>query len=361
MPRYQVIRIGEQLFVPMRYDNFASLGVTVEPGVPYQLVPLYRDVSEAVAEAMALRQALKDELTANGVLDLKRAMVPRGSEPDEEFERKIDYLSRLDYPFRFFRGEYSLRFNIMPTRYRFSGETDPLGVTEDRVKFEMACAAKMKEYLKSHGAPEAGDEQARAAARHFGAPSSFVDFSFNPEVAASFAHPLFNETEKRDGAPLGMLYSLGINDFERLFGMAAWAVQPGGGRDIHYLNLATVWRIPYQSFDPENVTVEEKTLEIKVPPALTVKPMSIRTTAVAAIGRIAAQEGLFIELDFENPTDWWSQVFLWTVLDFTCRKWAFVRQDFAYENAGSGITRARLFPEHDADLEEVVKGFDEWR
>ena len=276
-------------------------------------------------------------------------------------ERDREYRAKLDFPFRFFRGERSLRFSIMPTRYRFTGEPDPVATTRQRMEFETRCADKMKDYLQRHGVPDPSTEQARAAARHFGAPSSFVDFTFNPGVAAYFGHPPFSPAERERGADIGTMYSLGIDDFEKLFGMAAWALPPEGGRDILYINVSRVWRIPYKSFDPVKQTVSDAVLSIAVPENLIAKPMSIRTRLVPAIARIAGQEGFFMELNFEDSDDWWSQVFLWTMLDFASRKWCFLRKDYRYEDVATGVTEAKLFLPDDGELAEVTEDFGNWQ
>lgn len=360
MPKYPVVIQEDGYYLPLRYDNFAAINAPVDPPVPWTLVPLYKDVSDAVAQGRELQKQLTDSLDSMGVLKAQRVLQTALKLTSPKDAREFEYRAKLDFPFRFFRGEWSVRFNIMPTRYRFSGEPDPLATTKQRIEFETACAATMKEYLKKHGEPDTTDEQARAAARHFGAPSSFVDFSFSPDVAAYFAHPPFRDAERERGADIGIMYSLGIEDFEKLFGMAAWALPPGGGRDIFYLNVQRTWEIPYRSFDPKTQTVNDSVLKVAVPEHLIAKPMSIRTRLVPAISRIAGQEGFFIELNFEDPDDWWTQVFMWTVLDFASRKWCFLRQDYRYENPEAGVTEAKLFPPDDSDLAELTKDFGRW-
>ncbi len=347
MARYQIIQQDDALYIPIRYENFAALNAPAEPLVPWAVVPLHRNIGDAVGEARKLETEFVRTLDATGV---SRA----GSGP----EHQIAYADKLNFPFRVFRGERSLRFNIMPTRFRFSGQPDPAEVTRERVQFEMRCAEQMRQYLRNKGAPEASIEQARAASRHHGCPSSFVDFSFNPEVAAFFAHPAFNTDERERGADIGILYSLGIEDFEQLFGgLAAWAIPPEGGRDILYMNINREWQIPYKSFDPVKQTIEDATLRIRVPEHLVVKPVSIRTRIVTVIERIAAQEGIFIDGCFEDANDWWSEVLLWTVLDFASRKSCFLRADLAYENPAAGITAAKLYPPLEPELAELVRDF----
>lgn len=352
-----VIEQNDRMYVRVRYNNFAAINAPVEPSMPAVAVPLYRDIAAVVAEGLALEKALMDYIVSTGMMKVVRMCHPDVSGPASE--REIAYLARLDCPFRIFRGEKTVARSIMPSRYRFTGQPDPLATTRQRIEFETQCADRMKEYLARHGARAATSEQARAAARHYGAPSSFVDFTFNPRVAAFFAHPSFSKQERELGADIGIVYSLGIGEFEKLFGLAAIAPQPDGGRDIHYINVATEWRLPYKSFDPEN-GVEDAVLTIAVPPRLVAKPMSIRTRFVPAVPRIEAQDGIFIDLHFEDPEDWWSQVLLWTVLDFASQKWCFLRSDFDYEAPETGVTAATVYPPDDPELTELAKDFGNW-
>lgn len=351
MARYNIVELDGRRFIPIRYDNFAALGARVEPAVPWSLVPFYDDVADVLAEASHLEAELTGKLAAMGVEKLVVALGEAVNPPA--------YAAKLGFPFRVFRGERSLRFNIMPTRFRFSGQPDPTELTRRRTEFEMRCAERMRAYLQSHGAPQATLEQARAAARHHGCPSSFVDFTFNAETAAFFAHPAFTTSEREKGADAGILYSLGIEDFEQLFGgLAAWSLPGVGERDILYMNLAPVWQIPYRSFDPTSGAIEDAMLRVEVPERFVVKPITIRTRIVPVIQRIAAQQGIFIDGCIEGAEDWWSQVLLWSVLDFASRKWCFRRQDFAYENAATGVTAAKLYPPLEPELAELTRDFE---
>lgn len=355
MPRYSVIERDGHRYVSFRYNNFEALGAAVAPQAPWPLVPLHNDITDAVEDARARSATFAGELRRLGVDKVVRMMHPTVRD-----ERSIEYLAKLSLPLTFFRGERSLAFNIMPTRYRLAGAPDPSRVIEERVRFEMQCAERMRTYLKDHGVPDVTTDQARAAARHYGAPSSFVDFTFNPDVAASFGHPAFTEREREEGAPLGVLYSLSLTDMQGLFGLAAWHPVGEGGRDIIWINLATEWRIPYSSFDPARGLIEEAMLIVKVPPDLVTKPLTVRTRYVPSVPRITAQEGIFVDALFEAPGDWRAQVLLWTVLDFACQKRCFLRQDFQYENAESGITLSSLFPPDAHEIAEATHGFARW-
>jgi len=345
MPRYQVIQQDGRSYLPIRYDNFKAIGAPVEPDEPWAVIPLYQDVAEVVTEARKEAQDHENNLKGIGLGNLG------GGNGD------ISYEDKLNFPFRFFRGESNTRYGMMPTRYRFTGQPDPLATVRERLRFETRCAEKMREYLKTHGAPNASEEQARAAARHHGVTSSFIDFTFEPGVAALFGHPKFSSHELQHGAPIGLLYSLGIEDFEALFGTMAWSLPPDGGRDILCLGVHNAWHIPYRAFDPERQSIQDATLSVAVPEQLRGKPMTIRTRLVPGTRRISAQQGIFLDASMEDPEDWWTQVFLWTVLDFASRKWAFVRKDFTYEDPEAGVTAAQLFPPVEPDLAEVTKGF----
>jgi hypothetical protein len=284
----------------------------------------------------------------------------------DQFEATIPQLAptryedKLNFPFLFFRGEPDKRYGIMPTRYRFSGQPDPLATTQERIGFETRCAAALEPYLRQHSTAPISDTVARAAARHFGAPSSFVDFSFNPEVAAFFAHPRLTDAE-RNRKKCGVIYGLRYSALDRLTGMQAWSLSPEGGRDIHGVIAFSVWSIPYLACDLANVRIHPATLTIAIPEHLVGRPMTIRTRLVPAIPRIMAQQGIFLEANFDRPEDWWSQVFLWTVLDFMTDKWCFLREASAYENAVGAITASQLFPPDDRPLERLTQGFTVWK
>jgi hypothetical protein len=359
MPKYHVITQGEGSFTPMRYDNFALLNATVEPAVPWVLVPLCRDVSAALQPARALRERFVEQIQSMGLESVlrNRLLAPEVSRSATDSE--IAYLSMLQCPFQFFRGERSLRFSIMPTRYRWTGDPQAWpAVLRQRLDLENSCANRMRDYLREHGVPNASNDQARAAARHYGVPSSFVDFTFNPDVAAFFAHPAWSDSERARGPDVATLYALGLSDLQQLFGMAAWGLPPEGGRDIRFINVANVWRIPYKSFDPESGTIENATLTVHVPPQLQNRGVCVRTRSVPQIKRIVAQEGIFLDFDLDSPEDAWSQEFLWTVLDFAANKWCFLRGDFAYENESANITAAKLFPPDNPGLTELLRGFE---
>jgi hypothetical protein len=103
--------------------------------------------------------------------------------------------------------------------------------------------------------------------------------------------------------------------------------------------------------------VQDAVLTVPVPARLVARPISIRTRIVPAIPRIAAQDGIFLDVGFEDPEDWEAQVFLWTVLDFASYKWCFLRQDFAYENPQTGATAEKLFPPDEPELAALTKAF----
>lgn len=345
-----VIKIDDKEFIPLRYDNFAALGAEIIPTKPCIAVPLYRDIANAVKEARTAVKQFEDSIPAQGV--------PGAGTVDLGGDWTPTYEDKLKFPFLMFRGERNKRYGIMPTRYRFAGQPDLPRITRGRIEFEAKCAAQVKRYLACHTSAEVTDEQARAASRHYGAPSSFVDFSFNPEVAAFFGHPKFIGEKCAPNVKIGTLYGLGINHFQSLFGIQAWVITPDGGRDIHCVNVESAWQIPYLSFNPATKTLEQATLTVPVPEVI--RAVSVRTRVVPAISRITAQEGIFLEANFEEPEDWWAQVFMWTILDFFAHKWCFVRQDFTYENPDAGIVAEKLFPPDKLELVQLTNGFRNW-
>lgn len=345
------MKAGDHEFVPLRYDDFKNLRARVEPLQPWVAVPFYEDIRGVVAETRAATNRFEEFLLGQGF---------GGIGSGTPGPRTISYQDklRLSLPFPIFRGDKDKGYGIRPTRYRFRAKPT-LETIRERIQFEARCAEKMKHYLSRYSTSPISDEQSRAAARHYGAPSSFVDFSFNPEVATFFAdHGLTTEDQERTKA--GIVYCLDVNRLQQVFGMDGWVPSPDGGHDTHSMNVFRVWQIPYLSCDPAGRTLEEATLKVQVPAALTTCALSIRTRAVPGIVRISAQEGLFLEANFERPENWQAQVFLWAVLDFIANKWCFRHQGSGYENPACGISRKRLFPGDDPELRDLTKDFRNW-
>lgn len=324
----------------MIYNNFKALGAEqfIDPPQPNVAIPFFRDIADVLDEAHILETKHNKQISAIGL--------------------EATYENKLKLPFMCFRGEFDRKFAIMPTRYRFSGEPDPLQTTRERIKFEDECAGKISAYLNQQNSKLVTDESARAAARHFGAPSSYVDFTFNPDVAAFFGHPEFKDRGADGVSGIGIMYGLDISGvIDELFGMSGWSPTPGGGTAITAIPVSFVWKIPYLSWNPKGGILENAVLTVRLPDFW---PITIRTHIVPEISRISAQHGLFLEADFEQPENWWANVFLWGVLDFYARKWCFLRQDFAYEKPESRIDKKNLFHSNEK-LDMVTAGFKNWK
>jgi hypothetical protein len=86
--------------------------------------------------------------------------------------------------------------------------------------------------------------QARAAARHVGRSSGFLDFTFSPHVAAYFGHP---QRKPSDTARIGKLYCLTHSVIERTLGAGVSGFNAAPievGLDIHIPNTRTAWALP---------------------------------------------------------------------------------------------------------------------
>ncbi|MEO6444367.1 MAG: FRG domain-containing protein [Gemmatimonadaceae bacterium] len=232
MPRYQIISYENQRFFPMRYDDL-PVGESRAPATT--LVPYFDCLSDALAAV---------EAHVESVLGPVRAMIAGTSA-----RRDAHYRDKLANPTIFFRGQSSPAYSIVPTRFRLAGVTDPLAEVERRIRNERARAAAIQSHYRVRAASLLDDLQARAVARHFGAPSSLVDFTFDAEVAATFAHPAFSEAERSHGAPLGLLYALDMGQLQEMMGMLAWGVNSDGTRDIHLVNVKCTWGIPFLQWD----------------------------------------------------------------------------------------------------------------
>lgn len=339
MPRYPIITVDNQRYYPMRYNDL-RVGVRGEPATA--LIPFYDSLPEALAAVHTYVESL--------LAPLRKQF--SGSSADSN----ATYRDKLANPTVFFRGQDNLKFSIVPTRFRLAGVADPKTEVERRVQKEQTRAAAIQDYFREHGRAELSELQARAAARHFGVPSTLVDFTFDPDVAAFFAHPPFSEQEQRDGATLGVIYAIDMGQLQETFGMMAWGINDDGGRDIHLVNTKTTWGIEFLGWDAQAGTPARQALAVPVSEALRREHARLRTCIVPGVSRIEAQRGLFLELSLDDKTDARTQLFFWTILDFLATKWCFCRADHVHVASDAGGNPRDLFHEKDSELERVAGG-----
>lgn len=337
MPRYHVLTIGGERYFPMRYDEL-PVGESRTPVTA--LVPYY----DSIEDALAAMQRFSEERLA----PLRERMPGTSADTDATYEDK------LANPTIFYRGQSDLAYSIVPTRFRLAGVADPAAEVARRVQEEARQATAIRGHFAESNHAELSELQSRAVARHFGVASTLVDFTFDPNVAAAFAHPRFSARESREGAPFGMLYAIDMGQLQALFGMMAWAIGADGGREIHLVNVMEEWGIPFLSYDETTNAVVWRSLAVPVPPLLREQHSRLRTCIVPGVSRIKAQRGLFLELALEDATNAATPLFFWTLLDFLARKWCFRRRDEEFVVHDADGTRRDLFLEADATLEALV-------
>lgn len=337
MPRYRVLTIEGQRLFEMRYDDL-RVGEQRQPVV--SLVPYHDSLDDALAAVQRYSDARLDPL--------RRQMSGTSADPD------ATYRDKLANPTIFYRGQSSLSYSIVPTRFRLTHATDPTAEVRRRVEVEAERAGAIRRHFADSGGAALSELQSRAVARHFGAPSTLVDFTFDAMVAAAFSHPRFNEQESREGAPFGVLYALDMGQLQDMFGMMAWAIGPDGGREIHLVNTREQWGLPFLTYDGTTGRLVERTLAVEVPAVLREQHARLRTCIVPDVSRIEAQQGLFLELSLDDRADWRTPLYFWTLLDLLARKWCFRRSDAEFEVRNADGSRRDLFHEDDATLETLA-------
>lgn len=336
MPRYHVLTIGGERYFPMRYDEL-PVGESRTPVTA--LVPYH----DSLEDALVAVQRFSDDRLA----PLRARM--RGTSADAG----ASYEDRLANPTIFYRGQSDLAFSIVPTRFRLAGVADAAAEVARRIEGEARHAAAVRQHFAQSTHADLTELQSRAVARHFGAPSTLVDFTFDPEVAAAFSHPAFSARESREGAPFGMLYAIDMGQLQEMFGMMAWALGADGGREIHLVNLKEEWGLPFRAYDAERGEVVQRWLSVPVPQLLREQHARLRTCIVPGVSRIRSQRGLFLELALDDPTNAAMPLFFWTLLDFVAHKWCFRRRDRAFVVHEADGTARDLFHEADPALAEL--------
>ncbi|MEP7383178.1 MAG: FRG domain-containing protein [Gemmatimonadota bacterium] len=339
MPRYPILTIEGRRYFRLRYTDLPA-GERHEPVA--SLVPFHDSLEDALA---AVRQYSNDRLDP-----LRRQFSGTSADAD------ASYRDKLANPTIFYRGQSNLDFSIVPTRFRLGGVSDPATEIARRIGIEEERAGAILRHFTASSGADLTELQSRAVARHFGAPSTLVDFTFDPSVAASFAQPQFSEQELREGPPLGLIYAIDMGQLQEMFGMMAWSIGADGGREIHLVNTKTRWGLPFLTYNDGAKRPEVQTLAVDVPPVLREQHARLRTCIVPGVSRIEAQGGLFLELSLEDATDAATPLRFWTLLDFLARKWCFRRSDAPYEVRDADGRLRDLFHETDAGLEGVAAG-----
>jgi len=257
VPR-KTFEIDGQRYIVIPYTGFRDLGVDAEPQVPLEVVPLYACVEDSLAEPLrqvknreeTLRDHRADILSA--VVMGAKSKIREGS----EIREGISYEGKLGFPFMLFRGERREEYSIQPTLLRLLNQVIPQHyryTMRKDVRIERALAWKIRLALLVSDRVWLTKMRARAAARHYGAPSMLLDFTFDPRVAAYFAHPPIRDSERADfeagTIPVGLIYGLRYDTLQRFFPIQSLFLERGSGHAFTFHFSTTTIRAPYLTFN----------------------------------------------------------------------------------------------------------------
>ena len=345
-------------YVALPYDSFRAFGAPAEPERPVVAVPFAERIDDALIEPLELARRLRRNF---GELE------PGDTIPRAREDRGKWTLDRLKHsPWLLFRGESVERNGILPSLVRLlhlHPEGDRIDVVDSRGRLADRATRLMSKAHRADTGQELTETQGKALARQYGAPSSLLDFSFDPQVAAFFGHPPFTKDERRlsDERRLGILYCLDFSLLNHVFPMSVWQIE-NDTVSIHLLQFSASVEIPYLSLDEELGLVTQRMLRLQLPRYLGMPVATLRGTPVAGVRRIAAQQGVFLEgatggsgTEFINRS-----LFVWCLLDFLCHKWCYRRRDYQYNDPAAGITAESLLPADGRNVRRAARVVRRW-
>ena len=356
LPKPLICVHGNTKYIVFPYAGFSQMGVATSPPVPMVAVPLFDDVNQAVKSAAVVSTNLDYALAKLNVQRADKSLRESGFYSGLE-DAPLGYTQKLHFPFVLFRGESREQHGIMPSIYRFLQPHGADDLIAKRRRIESRSTRIMQIALSSRTVTQCSPDQARAAARHYGIASSLIDFSFSPHVAAYFAHPSLCELEKRhpENRQIGIIYCLTMEHLTGLFGIQGMKPLPEHGVDIFFLCPPSQWQVPYLAYDPISKHIAPAIMIINTPKLIVTNLLTIRCIPVPSIRRIAAQQGVFVEIRVGTEVDWRIEVLLWYLLDFVTHKWCFFREDNPYNNPSERITECDLFPDDGPRIQRAEK------
>ena len=353
MPKRTLLTVSGQKYVVLPYGGFKTFGLSTTPSVPQVAVPFFDRVEDSVSEPLAMVRGLEENLKQSGVAGVG-ALIAAGRFADSTARaaktHELSYEDKISFPFILFRGERREEFGILPTLYRPLAHTEPrrhLTLLRELARRELHLARKIRFALLKGRRIRLKTDQSRAAARHFGVASALVDFTFDPNVAAYFAHPRIQEDERASfdagKAPLGIIYGFSYSQFGRCFTMQATTPGGFGSAAIDFILLENVIHVPYLAFDESKKSIQPAVCSIVLPQHFVHRTITLRCVIVPGLERIRAQQGMFLEIAGNVIDSYLDAVILWYVLDFICHKWCFLRTDAQFEVRPS-VSDESLFP-----------------
>jgi hypothetical protein len=354
MPKRKSVELAGKKYIIVPYTGFGDLGIRTNPPVPMALVPLFDQVEDSLAGPLRRAQSFEQNLKLHGVAGLAALLRTTAGEvvgtPQGE-TKALSYEDKLAFPFVFFRGERREEFGIQPTSFRVLSRTEPRHhdrVLRQQARRERWSSRKIQIALAIARGNRLTLAQSRAAARHYGIASALVDFSFDPRVAAYFAHPRIADPERRSfdsgKTPVGIIYGLGFDDLQRCFPLQAFTINGPGDVQITFHLIGNLLEVPYLALDESQNTIGLAVCSIELPSYFANRKIKLHAIQVPSVSRIRAQQGVFLEVAGEGfEIRWWDSMRLWYLLDFLCEKWCFFRRDAQFEDLPAISTKA-LFP-----------------
>jgi hypothetical protein len=175
-----------------------------------------------------------------------------------------------------------------------------------------------------------GDFQKRAAVRHYShAPSSILDLTTNPEVAAFFATG--GGAKPPMPGQIGMLWAIDLNFLAGIFKFEIISIPDG--IKIRMRETRDDWGDNKKMFEDQGIL-----------------PACLEMTSVALpFGRPLAQHARFLSLTGENgePLPLATEMTWWSIIERRAYMCAFIQDGKTYEQSSHNITEASLLPKDD--------------
>ena len=275
-----------------------------------------------------------------------------------------------------YRGQSEISLRLLPTllrgpgpvpvpeRPRYRVESQPGGTEEARQQFgdwfeedpDFRSADSLLDRLSVEWLTQcgAGEERAlalarqmpgiagldpfrqRAAVRHYsGAPSTILDVTTKPEVAAFFATGGgLPRGASLPAGSLGMLWAIDLTFLAEFFDVSVEPVP--GGRRIVLRQPKERWGDNHKMFADQGIP------DVGL----------VFTDVALPLPRPEAQHAVFLsltevdgpELPIKAQLHWWSLIERWSYMT------GFIQDGRVFEDSAGGVTRSRLFPEDDANL-----------
>jgi hypothetical protein len=265
----------------------------------------------------------------------------------------------------YFRGQHDITHRLLPSRLRgpqhepmlrqrFSVDTalldndqrehfgnwyenvEPMRLIEDSIAELSESELQRRDALEASDINRASSIaaiaqlshfQKRAAVRHYsGAPSSILDTSTNPEVAAFFATS--GGSKQPHPNQMGMLWAIDLNFLAGLFTFEITSI--ANGERVKLREARDNWGINKKLFEDQGIL-----------------PVCLELTSVSLpFRRPQAQHARFFSLTGEDgtPLPLLTEMTWWSIIERQAYNCAFIHNGSTYENPSHNITCSALMP-----------------